>query len=572
VFQNIKNGFDQRYEAGGIRKDGTKYPLAIRGKNIPYKGRIVRVKEFRDITESKVAEKCTQRERDFSQAALDSLPGLFYMFNEQGHFLRWNENFEKISGYASDEISQLTPLALFDGPDLETVTNAIKHCFVVGEVVVEAVFISKNQTKTPCLFTGKLFYFDQQPCLIGMGIDISERQRAEHEKLVLEQQFHHAQKLESLGVLAGGIAHDFNNILTVIMGHCYMARENFITEQEYKSMFKQIETAGNRATDLCRQMLTYAGKSLLVQTRVNLWLLVDEVVKMLQSAIKKNVTIELDLKREVPEIRGDTGQIQQIIMNLIINAAEAIGDNNGTIKVVLSKADFEAGQTVTDTFGTVIRAGKYTCLEVTDTGCGMNEETQKKIFEPFYTTKFTGRGLGMSAIRGIIKSHEGILSLTSKKSVGTTFKVYFPVPEASDYLETDSIESAPSIDAGGTILLVEDEEALRVMGKALLEAMGFSAMTAQNGREALELYHEQRGGIDVILLDLIMPVMGGIEAYKELRKVDAAIPIIICSGYGVESVEHVIKNDEHAGFVHKPYKPDELRNVIMKMMRYEVGS
>jgi CheY-like chemotaxis protein len=373
-----------------------------------------------------------------------------------------------------------------------------------------------------------------------------------------------AQKLESLGVLAGGIAHDFNNILTVILGHCYMARNDYIPEQNFIATFEQIEKAGIRAAELCRQMLTYAGKSPLVQERVNLWLLVDEVVKMLQAAITKNVTIELDLKRVVPEIMGDSGQIQQIVMNLIINAAEAIGAANGTIRVALTRVLITDDDVETDTFGTLIKAGGYICLEVADTGSGMDEETQKRIFEPFFTTKFTGRGLGMSAIHGIITSHEALLQMTSNPGDGTTFKVFFPVPQTPDYnSEETSAAAVLSNKTGGTILLVDDELTLRNVGTELLESLGFTILTAQNGKEALEIYRRQSCEIDMILLDLIMPEMGGIETYYELRKMSATLPLIICSGYGVESVEDVISNDLYAGFVQKPYKPNELRNVIM---------
>ena len=404
----------------------------------------------------------------------------------------------------------------------------------------------------------------------GIALNIGStllRKRNAEEKARLEHQFQQAQKLESLGVLAGGIAHDFNNILTVIMGHCYMAREDMIPEDKYKATFQKIETAGDRAKDLCRQMLTYAGKSPLVQTQVNLWLLIDEVVKMLQAAIKKNVTIETDLRRDVPEITGDTAQIQQIIMNLIINAAEAIGETNGTIRVKLTKAAFEEDQTVKDIFGTLINSGRYGCLEVADTGCGMDEATMKHIFEPFFTTKSTGRGLGMSAIHGIIKSHDGAMQLTSKPGVGTTFKVFFPIPPASEHTDTALKATVLTEDASGTILLVEDEQLLRVMGKELLDAHGFTTMTASNGSEALEIYRERGSGIDVILLDLVMPVMGGIEAYHELRRINPIIPIIICSGYGVESVEDVIEKDPHAGFMHKPYNPGELRDMLVRMMK-----
>jgi CheY-like chemotaxis protein len=225
-----------------------------------------------------------------------------------------------------------------------------------------------------------------------------------------------------------------------------------------------------------------------------------------------------------------------------------------------------AGQIETDTFGSVIQPGGYICLEVTDNGCGMDEETQKRIFEPFYTTKVTGRGLGMSAIHGIVKAHEGILRLTSSPGVGTSFKIYFPVPVASDTDTTEVPTTVAAVDAGGTILLVEDEELLRTMGEELLVALGFTAMTAANGREALQIYRELTGEIDAILLDLIMPVMGGIETYHQLRTISSTIPIIICSGYGVESVEDVIVQHQYTGFLHKPYKPRELRDTIARMI------
>jgi CheY-like chemotaxis protein len=196
----------------------------------------------------------------------------------------------------------------------------------------------------------------------------------------------------------------------------------------------------------------------------------------------------------------------------------------------------------------------------------MDEVTQRRIFEPFYTTKSTGRGLGMSAISGIIKSHGAILHLSSTPDVGTTFKVYFPVPDVSDCAETDLPAPENFDKIGGTILFVEDEQTLRTMGTNLFEILGFSAITAQNGREALEIYREQSSEIDLILLDLIMPEMGGIEAYRELRKINPEIPIIICSGYSIESVSDVIENDHNASFTSKPYTPNELRNVMLKMI------
>lgn len=262
---------------------------------------------------------------------------------------------------------------------------------------------------------------------VHVARDVTEHVRAENERLVLEAQLQHTQKLESLGVLAGGIAHDFNNILTIILGHCYMVKEDCETGVSCKEHVQLIETAGNRAAALCKQMLDYAGQSPQVHERVNLWQLVGDVVTMLQSTIKPNVVLEIDLNGDVPELIGDCVQIQQVIMNLIINAVEAIGDKNGSIKVVLKKTIIQAEQVYADFMGKTIPARRYARLEVSDTGCGIDDETKKRIFEPFFTTKFTGRGLGMSAVLGIVKAHDASLQLFSTPDVGTTFKVLFPL-------------------------------------------------------------------------------------------------------------------------------------------------
>ena len=393
--------------------------------------------------------------------------------------------------------------------------------------------------------------------------DVTEHIRIEEDRKGMERQLQHTQKLESLGVLSGGIAHDFNNILTIILGHCYILKENIDSDAERETHVRMIESAANRAADLCQQMLAYAGKSPLLQTEFSMWMLVDEIVKMLTSAIKKNVIIKRDMKCDIPMIVGDSSQIQQVIMNLIINACEAIGENTGTVIVGLKKTIILPDKPETDYFGNKILPGSYACLEVSDSGCGMSGETIQRVFEPFYTTKFAGRGLGMSAILGIVKAHNGSLHLTSTPGAGTTFKVYFPLTTEQGPVETeprtDLIETVLS---KITILLVDDEESLRNMESALLEVLGFETISAANGCEALEIYKARGSEIDLVLLDLIMPEMGGVEAYHELRKIDKTVPIVICSGYGVESVSDVIAADPKSGFLHKPYNPIELRRVL----------
>jgi len=529
---------------------------------------------MRDITERKQGEETLRKSEEKFRTVADHTFDWEYWKDVGGNLIYVSPACERISGYTAEEF-QNDPGLLIRIVHPDDKDKFIHHLEYDDNGITPAVCQTPDfRIRTRSGQERWIEHichevFDNDGMSLGhraCNRDVTERKQGEEERIQLEQQFHHAQKLESLGVLAGGIAHDFNNILTVILGHCYLAREDLIPEHEYKAAFQKVESASNRAADLCRQMLTYAGKNPLVQTQVNLLLLVDDVAKMLHAAIKKNVSITLDLKQDIPHIKGDSGQIQQIIMNLIINAVEAIGDANGTIRVLLTEATFESDKTETDTFGTFIKASRYACLEVTDTGVGMDEETKKRIFEPFYSTKFTGRGLGMSAIQGIIKSHEGLLLLTSSPGVGTTFKVLFPLPETFDDVVTAPAILTPFKKSGVTILLVDDEQALRNVGAALLKSMGIKALTAQDGREALEIFREHGREIDVIMLDLIMPVMGGIDTYHELRKTDMTIPIVICSGYGVESVAHVINNDQHAGFVHKPYKPEELRDVMAKMM------
>ncbi|GFE56988.1 ATP-binding protein [Geobacter sp. AOG1] len=396
--------------------------------------------------------------------------------------------------------------------------------------------------------------------------DITERIKAEEERLVLERQFQQTQKLESLGVLAGGIAHDFNNILSIITGYCGTIKADIDPLSAHADSVQKIEGAADRAADLCRQMLSYAGKHELRHSPVNMRMMVDEMVKMVHSGIKRNVTIKLDLHDDLVII-ADSSQIQQIVMNLILNAAEAIGDSKGTITISLREAEALTGQSDMDFVGKTPLAGRYVCLEVSDDGCGMDDVTQNRIFEPFYTTKFAGRGLGMSATLGIIKSHDGALQLSSRPGVGTTFKVYLPLSFVSDPAETKPAACQTTVATGsGTILLVDDEEDLRIIGPIRLKALGYSSLTAANGLEALRIYREKGNGIDLILLDLLMPEMDGVETYYRLRELSKTIPIVFCSGCSIEELPADILDDEHTGFLKKPYKPDQLRNAVNSVL------
>lgn len=392
--------------------------------------------------------------------------------------------------------------------------------------------------------------------------DVTEYKKSEQEKILLEQQFQHAQKLESLGVLAGGIAHDFNNILAIIMGNCSLAKLDSENAEVY---IPEIEKATDRAAALCRQMLAYAGKAQLTRLHVNMRLLVDEMINMLKSTLPQNTVLKPNLSTDLPLVNGDASQLRQIVMNLIINASEAIGDSQGEISIYLTKKTISARQGEKDHQGKEIPPGEYVCLEVMDNGCGMSEETKWRIFEPFYTTKFTGRGLGMSAVLGILSAHSGALQLFSQSGEGTVFKVYLP-GEPSGVEPLAEPASSMSWYGSGTILLVEDEEQIRVLAHALLTKLGFEIIEATNGREALEKYQINSSNIALVITDMGMPVMDGYELFRALKKLDPDLPIIVSSGFGDSVISSRLEPEVVAGLVSKPYKFDQLREVLKSVL------
>jgi PAS domain S-box-containing protein len=395
--------------------------------------------------------------------------------------------------------------------------------------------------------------------LYGSLMDITEHRRFEEEKRFLEQQFQQVQKLESLGVLAGGIAHDFNNILAIIIGHCSLAEMNPDRAGEHIPI---IEKAADRAAGLCHQMLAYAGKAMFTKTQVNLAVLVDEMVHMLKATTNKNIIIKSSLSAKIPAMCCDASQLRQIVMNLIINASEAIGEEQGVITVSLAKRAIKAGEPAVDHLGAPIPPGWYACLDVSDNGCGMDDETRRRIFEPFYTTKFTGRGLGMSAVLGIIKAHNGALQLVSKQGEGTTFTISLPIESSEVFGDEFSIQAVSAQWGSGTVLLVEDEIQVLQVAKAMLENMGFSVIEAANGQEALELYRKNATNISLVITDIGMPVMDGYTLFRELKLSKRDLPIIISSGFGDTVVTSRIPGEEIAGLISKPYRYDQLQEVV----------
>lgn len=418
-----------------------------------------------------------------------------------------------------------------------------------------------KQTDLDCLFVPFLFGGEQHLLLAAM--DITERKHMEEERQLFERQLLHTQKLESLGVLAGGIAHDFNNILMAIIGNAELALMRINKESPVVENLHKIEEAAARAADLAKQMLAYSGKGKFVVEHIDLNCLLNDMLHMLEVSISKKALLRLHLHTPLPSVEADATQIRQIIMNLVINASEAIGDKSGVIAITTGCMDCDHNYLKDVWLDENLSDGLYVYLEIVDTGCGMDRETMSKIFDPFFTTKFTGRGLGMAAVLGIVRGHKGAIKVHSEPRKGTTFKVLLPASNKPDEIFSHD-SHADNWKGNGTVLLVDDEETVRGIGKEMLQELGFTTITANNGREAVELFKNTQD-ISFVILDLTMPHMDGEQCFRELRHLNPTVKVIMSSGYNEQEVTEKFVGKGLAGFVQKPYTLTALKKAIQQI-------
>jgi PAS domain S-box-containing protein len=395
--------------------------------------------------------------------------------------------------------------------------------------------------------------------------NVTERKQAEQKQREFEAQMQQAQKLESLGILAGGIAHDFNNLLTAILGHANLALMDLAPESPARENLREIDKASSRAAELCRQMLAYAGKGRFVVESINLSRLVEELTRLLYVSISKKVLLRCQLAEGLPAIDADPAQLRQLAMNLVINAADAIGDADGIITISTGTMQCDEDSLRGGPLTAPPIPGRYVYLEVIDTGCGMDAKTQARIFDPFFTTKFAGRGLGLAAVLGIVRSHRGVLKVDSEPGRGTTFRVLFPA-STKDAVPVQSDGNPPPWRGKGTILLVDDEEPVRNVSGRMLERSGFAVLRAGDGLEAIELFRAHAAEIVCVLLDLAMPRMDGEETFKELRRIQPDVRVILASGYSDQEISQRFQNLGLAGFIEKPYRVEALTAKLREVL------
>lgn len=815
-----------------VKRDGTVFPTLmhnslLRAESGAPMGMIGAV---RDDTERRRAEENLHEETRLSTAALNSLPGAFYLFDEQGRYLRWNDNLATVSGYSSDEIREMHPLDFFAESDRPLIQDRIEEVFTRGEATVEVRLVAKDGTSRPYYFTGKRVVIRGQTCLVGMGIDISERKsaeealrdserrfrlladnvpgviylcrnderytmlylsdavetltgypkeefledrisftdlyhpddapavhggvdqalaerrafhfayrfrhrsgewrwveehgvgvwsedgrellylegflsdvtdsrravealrdseellrtvinaakeamisigedglislfnpaaeemfgrkraemfgkpldclmpeeyrerhrgyvssyfakgephqaigrilempglrndgsefsmeislsagrhgesrfiiavarditerrQAEQERRRLEAQIQHAQKLESLGVLAGGIAHDFNNLLVGILGHAGLAQMDLPPESPARGAIERIEMAAQRAADLARQMLAYSGRGRFIIEPLDLSALVEEMAHLLEVAISKKVMLRFDLSAGLPAVEADATQIRQVVMNLITNASDALEGMSGVVAVSTGAMEADRAYLSETYLDEDLQEGYFAYIEVTDTGAGMDRETVAKIFDPFFTTKFAGRGLGLAAVLGIVRGHAGALKVTSTPGKGTTFRVLLPCGHDGGRAVEGGIggESMrePQQRGSGTILVADDEEVVRTVAKMTLEKSGFTVVTARDGEEAVAVFRDHVDEVVAVLLDMTMPRLSGEEAFREMRRIRADVPVLLSSGYNQQEAIGRFAGEGLAGFVQKPYRPQDLIDKVRSVL------
>lgn len=392
--------------------------------------------------------------------------------------------------------------------------------------------------------------------------EIARREQAELEQKQLEDQVRQSQKLESLGILAGGIAHDFNNILTGVLGYIDLARMELPPGSPARGLMEEAMKNTHRAADLTKQMLAYSGKGRFVVQPLSLTQLVIDTTRLLEVSISKKSTMKFDLAPRIPACEADATQLGQVVMNLVINASEAMNDHPGLITISTGSIDCDRSYLKESYLDDTLPGGKYVFLEVTDTGCGMTEETRKKIFDPFFTTKFTGRGLGLAAVLGIVRGHRGAIKVTSEHGRGSTFRVLLPA--TTQIIESATTESPRVVDAHsqGTVLVVDDEEVVRDLASAMLQRMGLQVLLANDGHQGVEMFRANRDRIQLVLLDLLMPRLDGAEAYQELRKISPGVRVILTSGYDEKVATDRFAGSGMAGFIQKPYSFEQLSSVV----------
>jgi len=492
---------------------------------------------------------------------------IVYTHNLEGKLTSLNKAGERITGY-----TQAEALSFDFGQMVVPEQQSFFHAWLKAALdgtsssIHEWDIMAKDGRRVTLELDIRLLHQNGRPVEFeGIARDVTERKRQEASRLAVERKLLDIQKMESLGLMAGGIAHDFNNLLTAIMGNNSLAAMEISEKSPARNYLNNIEKASMRAAELCKQMLAYSGRGRFQMRRIDLNGLLREMRNVLQLSINTKTVLELDLAENLPAVDADSAQMRQMVLNLVINASEAVGDRTGIIRIKTGETAVDKSiQSETHLFPE-LRLGEYVFIEVADNGSGMSRETQTRIFDPFYSTKFTGRGLGLAAVLGIVRGHNGAVHVKSDPGNGSTFTILIPALTVPAQ-EVEEKKPVPAEWMGkGTILVVDDEEVVSTVACRLLESYGFKIWRAADGIEGVDVFRAHAADIDAVLLDYIMPRMNGEEAFNEIKRMRKDVPVLLMSGYSEHDATERFADKGLAGFIQKPFKSEELREKMRNL-------
>ncbi len=527
---------------------------------------------FHDISAIRSSEAAMLERQNQLESLLANMPGMAYrrINDDQGTMKFLTRGCLHLTGWQPEDLVDNRVLSYQDlvlPEDRPKVRAAVKEALAKGQAFTLNYRIRDVSGREKWVWEqGALLVSpDGKGHLEGLIVDVSQRMAAERQRNLLELRMNETQKLESLGVMAGGIAHDFNNLLVSILANVDLLRLGAQGEEDRGRRLQQVETAARRAADLTNQMLAYAGRGAATKAAVRLPELVDEMSDLMQSVISKRAQLRTSHRSGQAHVDADPSQLRQVVMNLLTNASDALGNKDGLIQLETGQATLSSAQVEALRFSPGAVGGEYVYVEVRDEGCGMTEEQMGRIFEPFYTTKFAGRGLGLAAVRGVVTASRGGLELESRPLGGTRMRVYFPASQSlPEPLAEKPAALEPVNGAGRVVLVVDDEEGVRRAATEILEYFGFKVTSARDGIEAVELFKGLEGTVALVLLDLTMPRMGGVETLESLRKLNPGLPAIISSGYGNET--EAFTRDGRLVALPKPYNTLDLMSAVAEAL------
>jgi len=556
VKSNILSGFEEAYEAIGVRKDGSTFPGELRGRRIEYKGNTVRITAVKDLSEQKKAEEALQESEEKYRDLVELLPQTVFELDERGFFTFANRFGLESMGYTQADLDKgLNAVETVIPEDRARVKeNMERRLRGEGLGPHEYTALRKDGSTFPFIIYSTPLIRDNKPVgLRGISVDITERKR-------LEAHLFQARKMEAITTLAGGVAHEFNNAMMVIVGNIELLKMDLPEDERRDKYFNAMKSSGHRMSRLIDQLLAYAQGGKYQPKDLKLDDFVIETLPILQHDLSPTVRVETHFQKDISYIRADHTQMQIVLSAILANSNEAIEDV-GLIKISVGNEDLDEDFTKQHPG---LKPGPYVCLTIEDEGKGMDEETRSGIFEPFFTTKFQGRGMGMAAVHGIVKNHDGWISVDSELDKGTVVRIYLPPVEVE--VRKEEMAKIEPVKGTGTILVIEDEDMVIEVTQAMLERLGYRVMVAKTGKEAIHITETFNGDIDLALLDIKLPYMEGGKVYPLIMEARPNLKVIVFSGYAIDGPARKILDAGAQDFIQKPFSLATLSEKVKEVL------